>query len=235
MGNMVEVHPNDALQHGPRAMTRRLAATGVVVLRAGRAVVAGADLGVDAGEIAVVEGASGCGKTTLLRAMATLIAMDAGTLTLDGQGAAELAPTVFRRRVAYLLQQPPMLAGSVADNVATGPRLAGASPTAEVVSALALRVGLPAEILARSARDLSGGERQRVALARALANEPEFLLLDEPTSALDPTAATHVLDLVRALAQQGLGVIVVTHVEEHARRLDGTRYVCVDGRIAAKG
>lgn len=216
-------------------MTGRLAATGVVVLRAGRAIVAGADLGVDAGEIAVVEGASGCGKTTLLRAMATLIAMDAGTLTLNGLDFAALPPTVFRRRVAYVPQQPPMLEGSVADNVATGPRLADASLTAEALGALALRVGLLAGMLARAARELSGGERQRVALARALANEPEFLLLDEPTAALDPTSATHVLELVRALARQGLGVVVVTHIEEHARHLDGTRYVCVDGRIAAKG
>ncbi len=128
-----------------------------------------------------------------------------------------------------------MLEGSVADNVATGPRLAGASLAPAALDALVLRVGLPADILARSARDLSGGERQRVALARALANEPEFVLLDEPTSALDPASAAHVLALVRALAEQGLGVIVVTHVEEHARRLEGTRYVCVAGRIAAKG
>jgi ABC-type iron transport system FetAB ATPase subunit len=216
-------------------MTGRLAATGVVVLRAGRALVAGADLGVNAGEIAVVEGASGSGKTTLLRAMATLIAMDAGTLALDDVDAATIPPTIFRRRVAYVLQQPPMLEGSVADNVAAGPRLAGASPSAEVLAALALRVGLPAEILARSARELSGGERQRVALARALANEPEFLLLDEPTSALDPAAATRVLELVHTLARQGLGVLVVTHVEEHAQRLEGTRYVCAAGCITRKG
>jgi ABC-type iron transport system FetAB ATPase subunit len=215
-------------------VTGRLAAESVVVVREGRTIVAGADLGVNAGEIAVVEGASGSGKTTLLRAMATLIARDAGTLVLDGIDATQIPPTIFRRRVAYLLQQPPMLEGSVADNVATGPRLAGASITPEALGALVVRVGLPEDILARSARDLSGGERQRVALARALANEPSFLLMDEPTSALDPTSATLVLALVRALAQQGLGVIVVTHVEEHAQRLDGTRYVCVAGRITAK-
>jgi ABC-type iron transport system FetAB ATPase subunit len=215
-------------------VTGRLAAEGVVVVREGRTIVAGADLGVNAGEIAIVEGASGCGKTTLLRAMATLIPRDAGTLALDGLDAAEIPPTIFRRRVAYVLQQPPMLEGSVADNVATGPRLAGASITPEALVALVIRVGLPEDILARAARDLSGGERQRVALARALANEPSFLLMDEPTSALDPTSATHVLALVRTLAQQGLGVILVTHVEEHAQRLEGTRYVCVAGRITAK-
>ena len=219
---------------GSRAAEGRLAAAGVVVIRDGRALVDHADLAVNAGEIVVVEGASGSGKTTMLRAMATLIARDAGSLTLGAIDAAEIPPTIFRRRVAYLPQLPPMLEGSVADNVATGPRLAGASITEETLAALVTRVGLPADILARLARDLSGGERQRVALARALANEPGFLLMDEPTSALDPTSATRVLALVRALAEQGLGVIVVTHVEEHAARLDGTRYECVAGRIRAK-
>jgi ABC-type multidrug transport system ATPase subunit len=212
-------------------VTGRLVAEGVVVIRDGRAIVAGADLGVSAGEIAVVTGASGCGKTTLLRAMATLIPRDAGTLALDGIDAAQIPPTIFRRRGAYVPQQPPMLEGSVRSNVATGPRLAGASIMPEALAALMGRVGLPEDMLARSARDLSGGERQRVALARALANEPSFLLMDEPTSALDPISAAHVLALVRALTQQGLGVIVVTHVEEHAQSLDGTRYVCVSGRI----
>ncbi|MEP7122817.1 MAG: ATP-binding cassette domain-containing protein [Byssovorax sp.] len=221
---------------GPdRAETGRLAAAGVIVVREGRTLVDRADLAVNAGEIAVVEGASGSGKTTMLRAMATLIPRDAGTLTLDGIDAAALPPTHFRRRVAYVPQLPPMLEGTVADNVATGPRLRGASIASEALAALVIRVGLPEAILDRPARELSGGERQRVALARALANEPSFLLMDEPTSALDPASATHVLALVRALAEQGLGVLVVTHVEEHAERLGGTRYTFVAGRIAARG
>ncbi len=220
---------------GPdHARKGRLAAAGIVVVRESRTLVDRADLAVTAGEIAVVEGASGSGKTTMLRAMATLIPRDAGALTLDGIDAAQVPPTHFRRRVAYLPQLPPMLEGTVADNVATGPRLAGASITSEALAALVIRVGLAEAILERPARDLSGGERQRVALARALANEPAFLLMDEPTSALDPTSATHVLALVRALSEQGLGVIVVTHVEEHAQRLEGTRYACVAGRITAR-
>ncbi len=215
-------------------MKGRLAAEGMVVVRAGRALVNGADLAVNAGEIAILEGASGSGKTTLLRAIATLTARDAGTLTLDGIDAAQIAPTVFRRRVAYLPQLPPMLEGSVEDNVATGPRLAGKSIDRETIAALVVRVGLAEGILDRAARDLSGGERQRVALARALANEPSFLLLDEPTSALDPTSSTLVLALVRELAEQGLGVLVVTHIEEHAQRLGGARYLCDAGRLTRR-
>jgi putative ABC transport system ATP-binding protein len=125
-----------------------------------------------------------------------------------------------------------MLEGSVADNLATGPRLRGAGLDAAATGALLDRVGLPPGFAERDARDLSGGERQRVALARALANDPVALLLDEPTSALDPAAADHVLDLARALAGEGLSVVVVTHVEAHAERLGGERWVCRAGRLA---
>jgi putative ABC transport system ATP-binding protein len=213
-------------------MTRaRLEAEGIVVERQGRRLLDGASLRLDAGEIATIEGASGSGKTTLLRALSTLLPIDAGRILLEGEDAAALPPAVYRRRVALVPQQPPMLEGSVADNIATGPRLRGDVLGEVAIGALLDRVGLPAGFGARDARDLSGGERQRVALARALANEPVALLLDEPTAALDPAAASRVLDLVRALASEGLAVAVVTHIEEHARRLGGARYRCAAGRI----
>lgn len=212
----------------------RLAALGVVVLRGTRRILDLADLAVDAGEVAVVEGASGCGKTTLLRAVATLIPRDGGTVRLGNVDDSAISPVVYRRRVAYVPQQPPMLEGTVHDNVCTGPRLAGLKTDLGAVVSLLDRVGLAADLAPREARGLSGGERQRVALARALANRPEFLLLDEPTAALDPASAEHVIDLVRALGQQGLGVIVVTHIEEHARGLADSRYVCAEGRLKRK-
>jgi putative ABC transport system ATP-binding protein len=213
------------------APTARIEVSALLIERAGRRLLDGADLRVEAGAIAVVEGASGSGKTTLLKAIATLIAVDGGRVLLDGVDAAVIAPTVFRRRVAYVPQQPPMLAGSVTDNLATGPRLRGGELGEAAAGALLERVGLPASFGSREARDLSGGERQRVALARALANEPLALLLDEPTAALDPASAARVLDLVVALANDGLGVVVVTHVEEHAERLGGERWVCRAGRV----
>ena len=183
----------------------------------------------EAGAIAAIEGASGSGKTTLLKAIATLIAVDGGRVLLEGVDAAAIAPTTFRRRVAYVPQQPPMLEGSVADNLATGPRLRGATLSGAASSALLERVGLPASFGARAARDLSGGERQRVALARALANEPVALLLDEPTAALDPAAAARVLDLgARARgrgAQRGGG-----DPRRRARRAPGRRALGVPQR-----
>ena len=202
-----------------------------MVTRQGRRLLDGATLRVAPGAVAVVDGASGSGKTTFLKAMATLIPVDAGSILLEGVDAVSIAPTAFRRRVAYVPQQPPMLDGSVADNLATGPRLHGATLSPDATLALLDRVGLPAAFGERAARDLSGGERLRVAFARALANEPVVLLLDEPTAALDPAAATRILDLVRALAAEGLSVVVVTHVEEHAQRLGGDPYVCRAGRV----
>jgi len=215
-------------------MAARIEARGVRVERGGRRLLDGADLRVEAGEIAAIEGASGSGKTTLLKAIATLLAVDGGQVLLEGVDAAEIAPTVFRRRVAYVPQQPPMLEGSVADNLATGPRLRGAELGGAAAGALLSRVGLPSSFGARVARELSGGERHRVALARALANDPVALLLDEPTAALDPVAARQILDLVGALAGEGLSVVVVTHVEEHAARLGGTRWICRAGRVEAR-
>ena len=83
----------------------------------------------------------------------------------------------------------------------------------------------------REARTLSGGEKQRVALARALANDPQVLLLDEPTAALDPEAGELIVALLRDLRARGLSVVMVTHVDAHARALGGTLYRCERGRL----
>jgi putative ABC transport system ATP-binding protein len=210
----------------------RLEASELVVVRAGRRVLDGASVAIASGEIASIEGASGGGKTTLLRALATLIAIDGGSLRLDGVDAEHLDPRAYRRRVAYVPQRPPMLEGTVEANVAAGPRLRGERLEGSRVRELLLHVGLDVALVDRVARELSGGEQQRLALARALANEPELLLLDEPTSALDPEAAARVIERVRALAGEGLGILVVTHQAAHARALGGTRRRMLDGRLA---
>jgi ABC-type polar amino acid transport system ATPase subunit len=117
---------------------------------------------------------------------------------------------------------------------APGPRLRGEALAGGQVDALLARAGLDATFAPRVARDLSGGERQRVAIARALASAPRVLLFDEPTSALDPEAAAHVMALIRACAEGGAGVAVVTHVKAHAAALGGTRYVCERGVLSRK-
>jgi putative ABC transport system ATP-binding protein len=209
----------------------RLEADSIAVTLAGRRVLAGASLSVGAREIVTLEGASGSGKSTLLRVMAMLVDPDAGVVRIDGAPANAMSPRAYRRRVAFVPQQPPMFDGTVEDNVCTGPRLRGAAFGHADAERVLARVGLGG-FASRTARDLSGGEKQRVALARALANEPEALLLDEPTSALDPESAKVVIDLVRTLAADGLAIAIVTHVEEHAIALGGTRFRLVGGRVA---
>jgi putative ABC transport system ATP-binding protein len=209
-----------------------LEARELVVLREGRRILDGASILVQPGEAVAIQGPSGSGKSTLARALATLVEADAGTVLLDGQDAHEITPTRFRTRVAFLAQQPAMLPGTVRDNLGTGPALHGKSLGDAQARELILEVGLDESILPREARTLSGGERQRVALARALANAPEVLLLDEPTAALDPDAGERIVALLRALCARGLSVVMVTHVEAHARALGGTRYRCERGRLA---
>ncbi len=212
----------------------RLEARALVVAQGERRVLDGVSFALRAGEIATIDGPSGSGKTTLLRALATLAPVESGALLLEGVDASTFSPRTFRARVSYVAQQPAMLEGSVADNVTAGPRLRGASLAREAIERVLGRAGLDASFADRVARDLSGGERQRVAIARALANDPRVLLFDEPTAALDPEAAAHVLALVRALAEGGVGVVVVTHVEAHASALGGTRYVCERGALRAR-
>jgi putative ABC transport system ATP-binding protein len=208
-----------------------LEARELVVLREGRRILDGASIVVRGGEAVAIQGPSGSGKSTLVRALATLIEVDAGTVLLDGRDAREIAPTQFRTRVAFLAQQPAMFAGTVRDNLAAGPALHGKSLGDAQAAELILAVGLDESMLPREARTLSGGEKQRVALARALANAPDVLLLDEPTAPLDPYAAESIVALLVALGMRGLSVVMVTHVEAHARSLGGTLYRCERGRL----
>lgn len=219
------------MRASPEAAAPRLEARDVVVVLDGTRVVDRVSFAVHPGEIVTIAGPSGSGKSSFLRALATLIEPDAGAVLLDAVDARALSPTAFRTRVAYVLQESPMFEGTVAENVATGPALRGVVMSPESIASALERVGL-AGFAGRAARDLSGGERQRVALARALANEPEVLLLDEPTSALDPASAERVLATVRSLAEAGLAIVVVTHSAEHAAALGGRRMSYHAGRLA---
>jgi putative ABC transport system ATP-binding protein len=213
-------------------MSSVLEGRGLVVLREGRRILDDASIQVQPGEAVAIQGPSGSGKTTLARALATLVEPDEGTVLLDGRDAREIAPTQFRTRVAFLAQQPAMFEGTVRDNLKAGPALHGKPLADAQAQELIGAVGLDVPILQREARTLSGGEKQRVALARALANAPQVLILDEPTAALDPEAGERIVALVRALSARGLSVVMVTHVEAHARTLGGRRYRCERGRLS---
>ena len=213
-------------------MTSTLEGRELVVLREGRRILDGATILVRPGEAVAIQGPSGSGKSTLVRVLATLLEADAGSVLLDGQDAREIAPSRFRTRVAFLAQQPAMFEGTVRDNLRAGPALHGEPLGDGQAQELIVAVGLDESVLPREARTLSGGEKQRVALARALANAPQVLLLDEPTAALDPEAGERIVALLRGLRARGLSMVMVTHVDAHARALDGTLYRCERGRLA---
>jgi len=198
-----------------------------------RSVLSDVGFSADGGTLSTISGPSGGGKTTLLRALATLVEPSAGDILLDGVTAHALAPRDFRIRVAYVAQLPAMFPGTVKDNVAMGPSLRGVSISDGAVAELLERASLPGAFGQRAAGELSGGERQRVAIARALANQPSVLLLDEPTASLDVESSEHVIGLARDCAAAGLAVVVVCHVVEHLKALGGIPYVCADGSLRA--
>jgi len=179
-------------------------------------VLRGIDLDVEPGERIAILGASGSGKSTMLRCLNFMEMPDAGTVTLDGKtiGRRESELTQVRQRVGMVFQQfnlfPHMTAvGNVMEGLRTVRRQSKSEARARAETELA-RVGLADKAETYPAH-LSGGQKQRVAIARALAMDPEMLLFDEPTSALDPELVGEVLAVIRSLAEEGRTMLLVTH------------------------
>ncbi len=182
----------------------------------------------DRGAITCLLGPSGAGKSTLLRLCNRLEVPAAGRVLLRGRDLAEVDPLALRRDVGMVFQRPTVFPGTVRDNLLV------ARPGADddrLVAAME-RARLRADLLDRDADALSGGEAQRACLARTLITEPEVLLMDEPTSALDPTATRGLEDLGRALAEDGMPILWVTHDLAQADRIADDRIVLVGGRVA---
>ena len=162
-------------------------------------------------------GPSGSGKSTTLRLLNRLIDPDRGRVLYEGSDVRERDVLALRREVCLVPQLPALAEGTVADNVAYGPRMAGHSFDARTPLELA---GLDPALGSRSASQLSVGEQQRVMLARALALQPRVLLLDEPTSALDAAATAAVERTLEELRRRtAISIVLVTHSEAQARRL----------------
>lgn len=203
-------------------------------------VLKGINLKVNDGEVVVLVGASGSGKSTFLRCLNLLAAPTSGSVLIDGVDITD--PSVdlnqIRRKVGMVFQSFNLFENmTVIENIKLAPKkLLHISDVAAEKEARQLlkRVGLldKADMMPKY---LSGGQKQRIAIARALAMHPEAVLFDEPTSALDPEMISEVLDVIRDLAKDGLTMVIVTHEMSFAREV-GTRMIFLDrGKIIEDG
>ena len=198
------------------------------------------NLSVKKGEVLSIIGASGSGKSTMLRCINLLETPSSGQVLYHGQDitAKDFNLTQYRTKVGMVFQSFNLFNNmTVLENCMVGPvKVLGKKP--EEARAIAIRflekVGMAPYVNARP-RQLSGGMKQRVAIARALAMEPEVLLFDEPTSALDPQMVGEVLSVMRQLAEEGLTMIVVTHEMAFARDVSNHVVFMADGVICEEG
>ncbi|MGE8362655.1 ABC transporter ATP-binding protein [Pseudomonas sp.] len=192
----------------------------------------GISLTVAAGELCVLVGTSGCGKSTTLRMVNRLCEHSAGEIRIDGQPIDRLDPQVLRRRIGYAIQNTGLFPHwTVARNIGVVPRLLGwpAARIRERVEALLTLLELPvAEFADKYPSQLSGGQAQRVGVARALAGDPDILLMDEPFGALDPITRDSLQnELLRIQAQVRKTILFVTHDMDEALKL-ADRIVVMD-------
>jgi putative ABC transport system ATP-binding protein len=197
-------------------------------------ILGGIDLELRTGEILVIVGPSGGGKSTLVRLLNRLEDPDGGSIRFQDQDVRTLDPIELRRRIALVPQKPFMFPGTVRDNLQRPEHYRGApvEAVADSFRPLLERVGLTGELLDRDARTLSLGQQQRVGLARALTLAPEILVLDEPTSALDRPGSDRLAQTLRALCRQGeLTLLLVTHDLRFAAKVADRVAYLEGGRI----
>ncbi|MGL5381125.1 amino acid ABC transporter ATP-binding protein [Clostridium sp.] len=202
-------------------------------------VLKGVDIDVEKGEVLVVVGPSGGGKTTLLRCINGLEHCDGGTIEIDGEALCTNGNYVgkdefnkIRRNIGLVFQNfnlfPHM---NVLENLIEAPqRVLGKSKEEAINNAKEIlnNLGL-SEKLESYPYELSGGQKQRVAIGRALALNPKLICFDEPTSALDPGLTGEVANLIRELAKEGMSVLIITHDMTFAKNVSDRIYSMENG------
>ena len=197
-------------------------------------------LGIGAGEVVVVCGPSGSGKSTLIRTVNGLERVQGGDVVVLGESLTRRGVNLpaLRTRVGMVFQSFNLFPHMTAlENIMLAPMKVKKSPRAEAekaARALLERVGLR-EKADNYPANLSGGQQQRVAIARALAMQPKIMLFDEPTSALDPEMINEVLDVMTALAREGMTMMCVTHEMGFARRVAHRVVFMDEGQVVEEG
>ncbi len=199
----------------------------------------GVSLHVKHGEVVVVVGPSGSGKSTMLRCINRLEAIDGGSITVDGiplSGARNI--NKVRAEVGIVFQSFNLFPDRTAlGNIMLAQRIVrkrGRKEAETKARDLLAKVGIPEKADSYPAQ-LSGGQQQRVAIARALAMDPKIMLFDEPTSALDPEMIKEVLDVMLALAKEGMTMVVVSHEMGFARAAADRAVFMDGGKIIEEG
>lgn len=198
------------------------------------------DFTVKKGDVISIIGASGSGKSTMLRCINLLENPTGGSILYHGEDITDpkMSVPAYREKVGMVFQNFNLFNNlTVLENCMIGPEKVAKKSKAEAEK-LAMqfleKVGMEQFINAKP-RQLSGGQKQRVAIARALAMEPEVLLFDEPTSALDPQMVGEVLNVMSTLAEEGMTMLIVTHEMAFARDISSHIIFMADGIIEEEG
>lgn len=221
----------------------RIAADGLVVRYPGlqAAALDGVSLRVEPGSLYAVLGPNGSGKSTLMRALLGVSPLDGGQVTFEGrpfdawsrrERACAVGAVAQSESIAFPLTTREMVAMGRYPYLAA---LAGEGPDDRAAIAAALEACDVADLVERDVTTLSGGELQRVRIARALAQQPRALVLDEPTASLDIRHEMGILELLRASADSGMTVLLITHGLDRAAQFADRMLLLSKGRVAAEG
>ena len=190
------------------------------------------------GEIYGLLGPNGCGKSTLVRIVATLVLPDEGTVTVFGRDVVKEAAVVRRMINRVSVEASFFKKLSTTENLVYAARLYGLDPghAAQRAEEILGRLGFPRERIHESVENLSRGQQQKIAIARGLLTSPVLLLLDEPTTGLDPTSKRDVQTFVRSVVEShDASVLFTTHDMEEADRLCDRIGIMNEGKIIAEG
>lgn len=208
----------------------------VMVRFGGVMAVSGTTLMARAGQVTGLIGPNGAGKTTLFNVISGIQEPTAGSVSIDGEDVTRLAPHKRAQRgVARTFQRLELFSSlTVRDNIRVAAELAMLTNVTSTVEKLIARVGL-ADVADRTAGDLPTGSARLVEIARALATKPKLLLLDEPASGLSDIESEHLGHLLRSLADEGLGVLLVEHDMDLVMRVCDHIFVLDLGVVIAEG